>query len=72
MALHQFKQGELAYWLGVIADGKADTAEPVPQRFIDALVILRCIELDASGTPVVTDKGRLALHMGSTGPYSAS
>ncbi|HTJ98416.1 MAG TPA: hypothetical protein VL522_02270 [Bordetella sp.] len=70
MAMHQFNRGELAHWLGVIADGKTGTAEPVPQRFIDALVILRCIEIDASGTPVVTDKGHLALRMESAGPYS--
>ena len=72
MALHQFKQGELAYWLGVIADGKGDAAEPVPQRFIDALLILRCIEIDPAGAIAVTDKGRLALRMESTGPYSPS
>lgn len=73
MALHQFKQGELAYWLGVIAD-KGGAAEPVPQRFIDALLILRCIEIDGSGAPVLTDKGRLSLRMESApaGPYSAS
>lgn len=70
MALHQFKQGELAHWLGVIAEGKGAAGEPVPQRFIDALLILRCIEIDPAGTPVVTEKGRLALHMESAGPYS--
>ena len=72
MALHQFKQGELAYWLGVIADSKGDAAEPVPQRFVDALLILRCIEIDPSGKPAVTDKGRLALRMESAGAYLAS
>ncbi|ANN66571.1 hypothetical protein [Bordetella bronchialis] len=71
MAMHQFNKGELAYWLGVIAEGKADPAEPVPQRFIDALLLLRCIEIDSAGKPEVTDKGRLALHMESAGSYDA-
>jgi hypothetical protein len=72
MALHQFKKGELGYWLGVIADPQASPAEPVPQRFIDALLTLRCIEIDAAGKPVVTDKGRLALHMENAGLHSDS
>ncbi|CAM3693377.1 DUF3253 domain-containing protein [Bordetella sputigena] len=72
MAMHQFNKGELAYWLGVIADDKNDAAEPVPQRFIDALLVLRCIEMDPAGQPIVTDKGRLALHMETANPYSGS
>jgi hypothetical protein len=63
MALHQFRKGELGYWLGVIAEGGMEKTGPVPQAFLDALVTLRCIEMDASGAPVITDKGRLALRM---------
>jgi hypothetical protein len=69
MALHQFKKGELAYWLAVIDDDATTPAQPVPQHFIDALLTLRCIELDAAGAPVMTDKGRLALRMENSGSY---
>ncbi|ARP87083.1 hypothetical protein [Bordetella genomosp. 9] len=74
MALHQFKKGELGYWLGVIAakQGGEESGEAVPQRFIDALLTLRCIEVGPAGELVVTDKGRLALHMEHGGLYGAS
>jgi hypothetical protein len=72
MALHQFKKGELAYWLGVIAENGMGRTGPVPQAFVDALVTLRCIEIDAAGTPVITDKGRLALRMESQDLHSGS
>jgi hypothetical protein len=72
MALHQFRKGELAYWLGIIAEGSADQARQVPEDFVDALVTLRCIEVDPTGTPVITEKGRLALRMESVGMNPAS
>ncbi|KDC37301.1 hypothetical protein L506_3229 [Bordetella bronchiseptica GA96-01] len=40
---------------------------PVPEQFVKALTTLRCIERNAQGQLVVTEKGRLALHMEEPG-----
>ena len=65
MPLHNFKKGELAHWLQVVSDNARTPAAPVPvpPQFVEALITLRCVERDASGVLVVTQKGRLALHM---------
>ncbi|HEY0294413.1 MAG TPA: hypothetical protein VGC69_03650 [Bordetella sp.] len=55
------RQGELAYWLGVIAEPGGE-AEPVPAHIAEALQILRCIEPQGSGFRI-TNKGQLALRM---------
>jgi hypothetical protein len=55
------QQGELAYWLGVLAAPGGD-AETVPKHVAEALQILRCIEAEGDGFRV-TDKGLLALRM---------
>jgi hypothetical protein len=68
MALHNFKKGELVYWLQIVADNaQGDKGyTPVPVEFIDALTTLRCVERDESGLLAVTGKGSLTLHMGDT------
>jgi hypothetical protein len=71
MPLHTFKKGELGHWLQVVADNtnteKAQDYVPIPPEFIDALTTLRCIQRNSAGILVVTEKGRLALHMGRSG-----
>jgi len=66
MRLKGLQQGDLAKWLRVIAQAqdvsRADSPE-VPTSFVEHLLLLRCIERDASGALRVTEKGRLALHM---------
>ena len=61
MSNPRIQQGELAYWLGVLAapDGQAG---PVPDHIAEALRVLRCVE-DAPDGLRVTEKGRLALRM---------
>ncbi len=65
MARHQFQQGELAYWLQIIAEQGAQAQ--VPESFADALLTLRCVERAADGQLLITEKGRLALHMEGPG-----
>jgi len=71
MPLHSFKKGELAHWLQVVSDnaGAAVPPVPVPTQFVEALITLRCVEQDASGALVLTQKGRLALHMEGGGTF---
>lgn len=59
------QQGELAYWLQVVADNaKPDTAPvQVPPLLVEALATLRCITVAGDGRCVMTDKGWLALRM---------
>lgn len=65
MARHHFKQGELAHWLQLIAE-LVNEAQ-VPQDFAEALLTLRCVERTEKGQLVITEKGRLALHMEGPG-----
>ncbi|AMD48354.1 hypothetical protein F783_005540 [Bordetella holmesii F627] len=65
MARHSFQQGELAYWLQIVAE-QGDKAQ-VPENFAEALVTLRCVERGPEGQLVITEKGRLALHMEGLG-----
>jgi len=71
MPLHNFKKGELGHWLQVVADNSAGGKdyEPIPAEFVDALTTLRCVERNDAGMLVVTEKGRLALHMDRTGQF---
>lgn len=71
MPLHHFKKGELAHWLQVVSDNAGATAAPVPvpAHCVEALITLRCVERDPSGALVVTQKGRLALHMEAGGAF---
>ncbi|AEE66317.1 hypothetical protein [Bordetella pertussis] len=63
------QRGELAYWLNVVVENGEPGAPqiPVPEQFVTALTTLRCIERNAQGQLVVTEKGRLALHMEEPG-----
>ncbi len=65
MARHPFQQGELAYWLQIIAE-QGDGAQ-VPENFAEALLTLRCVERGGQGQLVITEKGKLALHMEGPG-----
>lgn len=69
MTTHRIQQGELAYWLRVVAaNNEPDAAQTeVPEHFIHALTTLRCVELAEDGRVVITDKGRLALRMEEPG-----
>lgn len=42
---------------------ESSASEPVPDLFVEHLLLLRCIERGADGALRVTEKGRLALHM---------
>ncbi|MDQ8034944.1 hypothetical protein CEG14_17280 [Bordetella genomosp. 1] len=69
MASPQIQQGELAYWLQVLAEhqqGRGLETE-VPEKFIEALITLRCISRSEDGQLVLTEKGKLALHMEGPG-----
>ncbi len=71
MALQGYQKGELARWLQVVADnveGKKGHT-PVPADFVEALTLLRCVEIDAGGHLVLTGKGELALRMEDTGTF---
>ena len=61
MSTPRIQQGELTHWLGVIA-APGGQAEHVPEHIVEALQILRCIEL-REGVLRMTEKGRLALRM---------
>jgi len=64
MTAFRFQQGELAYWLGVIAAAvPSEPADDVPPHIAQALEILRCVQPAADGGLQLTDKGRLALRM---------
>jgi hypothetical protein len=56
------QQGELAYWLGVLA-APDEATESVPEHIAGALRVLRCVEDAEDGSLRVTDKGLLALRM---------
>jgi len=67
MRLGGLQQGDLAKWLQVVADTQ-DTPqarkELIPAKFVEHLLLLRCIERDPADHHLrVTDKGRLALRM---------
>ena len=61
MSIPRIQQGELAYWLSVLATPEA--SEPVPGHIAEALRVLRCVEDAEDGGLRVTDKGLLALRM---------
>ncbi len=65
MARHPFQQGELAYWLQIIAEQGSEAQ--VPENFAEALLTLRCVQRGEQGQLVITEKGRLALHMEGPG-----
>jgi hypothetical protein len=56
------QQGELAYWLSVLA-APDEAGGPVPEHIAEALRVLRCVEDAEDGGLRVTDKGLLALRM---------
>lgn len=69
MTAARIQQGELAYWLGILAAARepragaaAESSQDMPSHIAEALQILRCIEV-ADGGFRLTDKGRLALRM---------
>ena len=63
--VHGVAQGDLAKWLRVAASNSETgmSTAPIPARFVDFLVSLRCAEVGADGVVRITDKGRLALRM---------
>jgi len=65
MTAPRIQQGELAYWLGVIASAgqQPGAADEIPPHIAQALQILRCVETNEHGALRITDKGRLALRM---------
>lgn len=69
MASPRMQQGELAYWLQIVAEqeqGKGLEAT-VPEQFVAALTTLRCVTQSEDGRLVLTEKGKLALHMEGPG-----
>jgi hypothetical protein len=62
MSNPRIQQGELAYWLSVLA-APDEAAGPVPEHIAEALRVLRCVEDTEDGGLRVTDKGLLALRM---------
>jgi len=56
------QQGQLAYWLSVLA-APEEASEPVPGHIAEALRVLRCVEDTEDGGLRVTAKGLLALRM---------
>jgi hypothetical protein len=63
--LYGIQQGDLVKWLLVVrANAKPGAVvREIPQRFVDFLVNLRCVRVDADGALHITDKGVLALRM---------
>ncbi|MGN6578411.1 MAG: hypothetical protein ACTHJ1_00280 [Bordetella sp.] len=62
MSIPRIQQGELAYWLGVLA-APNEAGGSVPDHIVEALRVLRCVEDAEDGSLRVTDKGLLALRM---------
>ncbi|CAP42973.1 hypothetical protein Bpet2631 [Bordetella petrii] len=69
MARMKIQQGELAHWLQFVANGDTGGVPrgQVPEHVADGLLILRCVRETEAGQLVLTDKGRLALHMEAPG-----
>ncbi|KCB25812.1 hypothetical protein L538_1483 [Bordetella hinzii 4161] len=55
----------MAYWLQIIAEQGGEAQ--VPANFAEALLTLRCVQRGEQGQLVITEKGRLALHMEGPG-----
>ena len=62
MSNSRILQGELAYWLGVLAT-PGEASDPMPAHIAEALRVLRCVQDTEDGGLRVTDKGLLALRM---------
>jgi len=60
-----FQAGDLIKWLSVVhSNGLAGAHKrAIPAEFVEHLINLRVARRDASGELVITDKGRLSLHM---------
>lgn len=63
--IYGIEQGDLAKWLRVVVANDLPGAErrEIPPRFVEFLLNLRCIQIDAEGIAHITEKGKLSLRM---------